>query len=113
MTSLDDLHVMPVSGDRVCIRCWATWRESKHHDCGRIRSRERGADGYRTANVLGEDLGRMAGHVDQAIARAERHVGPVTVRGQIAAMRETTNITAGLVVAVVVIFLLLAATFSR
>ena len=55
----------------------------------------------------------MAGHVDQAIARAERHVGPVTVRGQIAAMRETTNITAGLVVAVVVIFLLLAATFSR
>ena len=35
------------------------------------------------------------------------------VRGQIAAMRETfTNITAGLVVAVVVIFLLLAANFQ-
>ena len=37
----------------------------------------------------------------------------MTVRGQIAAMRETfTNITAGLVVAVVVIFLLLAANFQ-
>jgi multidrug efflux pump subunit AcrB len=37
----------------------------------------------------------------------------VTVRGQLAAMRETfTNITAGLIVAVVVIFLLLAANFQ-
>jgi multidrug efflux pump subunit AcrB len=37
----------------------------------------------------------------------------VTIRGQIAAMAETfTNITAGLVVAVVVIFLLLAANFQ-
>ena len=37
----------------------------------------------------------------------------MTVRGQIAAMRETfTNITAGLAVAVVVIFLLLAANFQ-
>ena len=37
----------------------------------------------------------------------------MTVRGQIAAMRETfTNITAGLLVAIVVIFLLLAANFQ-
>ena len=57
----------------------------------------------------------MAGRVDQAIARAgEPPRGTVvTVRGQLAAMRETfTNITAGLIVAVVVIFLLLAANFQ-
>ena len=37
----------------------------------------------------------------------------VAIRGQIAAMAETfTNITAGLIVAVVVIFLLLAANFQ-
>ena len=47
-------------------------------------------------------------------ARARRRAArAVTVRGQIGAMRETfTNITAGLVVAVVVIFLLLAANFQ-
>ena len=68
-----------------------------------------------TANVAGQDLGRTVGQVDAAIARAGAppRGGAVTVRGQIGAMRETfTNITAGLVVAVVVIFLLLAANFQ-
>ena len=68
-----------------------------------------------TANVSGEDLGRALDRVNQAIARTgELPRGmTVTVRGQIAAMQETfTNITAGLVVAVVVIFLLLAANFQ-
>jgi multidrug efflux pump subunit AcrB len=53
--------------------------------------------------------------VDQAIARAGTppRGATVAVRGQIGAMRETfTNITAGLVVAVVVFFLLLAANFQ-
>ena len=68
-----------------------------------------------TANVAGQDLGRTVGQVDQAIARAGTppRGAAVAVRGQIGAMRETfTNITAGLVVAVVVIFLLLAANFQ-
>ena len=68
-----------------------------------------------TANTYGEDLGRVMNHVNQAIAQA----GPpprgatVSVRGQIAAMRDTfMNISAGLLVAVLVIFLLLGATFQ-
>jgi multidrug efflux pump subunit AcrB len=68
-----------------------------------------------TANIAGEDLGRAATDVDAAIARAGAppRGARVAVRGQIAAMRETfTNATAGLAVAVVVIFLLLAASFQ-
>jgi multidrug efflux pump subunit AcrB len=65
--------------------------------------------------VSGSDLGRLVPVVDQAIARAGTppRGASVVVRGQIGAMRETfTNITAGLLVAVVVIFLLLAANFQ-
>jgi multidrug efflux pump subunit AcrB len=68
-----------------------------------------------TANVAGEDLGRAVAHVHDAIRRAGNppRGTTVTVRGQIAAMEDTfRNITAGLVVAVVVIFLLLAANFQ-
>ncbi|MGE5361372.1 MAG: efflux RND transporter permease subunit, partial [Bacteroidales bacterium] len=68
-----------------------------------------------SANVAGEDLGRAASRVDQAIARAGAPPRATTasVRGQIAPMRETLrNIGAGLVVAVLVIFLLLAANFQ-
>jgi multidrug efflux pump subunit AcrB len=68
-----------------------------------------------TANVAGQDLGRTVGQVDAAIARAgvPPRGATVAVRGQIGAMRETfTNISAGLAVAVVVIFLLLAANFQ-
>jgi multidrug efflux pump subunit AcrB len=67
------------------------------------------------ANIAGEDLGRAANRVDEAIARAGAlpRGATVSVRGQIAAMRETfRNIAAGLAVAVVVIFLLLAANFQ-
>jgi multidrug efflux pump subunit AcrB len=68
-----------------------------------------------TANVSGEDLGRATAHVHDAIARAGTppRGTTVTARGQMAAMTDTfTNITAGLLVAVVVIFLLLAANFQ-
>src|SRR5215831_19455108 len=68
-----------------------------------------------TANVSGEDLGRVSNGLDQAIKRA----GPpprgvkVTVRGQIAPMKQTlTNLGIGLLVAVLVIYLLLAANFE-
>ena len=68
-----------------------------------------------SANMVGEDLGRVADRVRQAIARAGEppRGASVTLRGQVAAMSETfTNITAGLVIAVIVIFLLLAANFQ-
>jgi multidrug efflux pump subunit AcrB len=68
-----------------------------------------------TANVAGTDLGRATGDVRAAIARAGEvpRGATVTVRGQMAAMGETfQNVSAGLAVAVVVIFLLLAANFQ-
>lgn len=68
-----------------------------------------------SANAFGEDLGRVANSIDAAIQRAgepPRGVS-VQVRGQIAPMRETfTNLGIGLLLAVVVIFLLLAANFE-
>ncbi|MEX2493619.1 MAG: efflux RND transporter permease subunit [Nitrospirales bacterium] len=67
------------------------------------------------ANVTGEDLGRAAGNIDAALDR----VGPppkgvrVDVRGQIAPMKEMfANLQLGLVLALLVIFLLLAANFQ-
>jgi multidrug efflux pump subunit AcrB len=68
-----------------------------------------------SANVVGEDLGRVARRVDAAIQRAGTppRAVTVTVRGQIAPMRETlTNLAIGLVLAILVIFLLLSANFQ-
>lgn len=68
-----------------------------------------------TANVEGEDLGRAATQLDQAIERAgapPRGVS-VHVRGQLAPMRDTFHyLGLGLLFAVVAIFLLLAANFQ-
>ena len=68
-----------------------------------------------SANVSGEDLGR----VDRRISRAFEQLGSlpprvgVTVRGQIAALRQMLDgLRTGLVLTVVVIFLLLAAYFQ-
>jgi multidrug efflux pump subunit AcrB len=68
-----------------------------------------------TANVEGEDLGRAADQVDEAIRRA----GPpprgvdVQIRGQVVPMRQTLHsLTFGLLIAVVAIYLLLAANFQ-
>ncbi len=77
-----------------------------------------------TANIEGEDLGRVAGHVSRALQAA----GPpprgalVDVRGQIAPMQQMfgalaggrffEGLTAGLALAVLVIFLLLTAYFQ-
>ena len=68
-----------------------------------------------TANISGEDLGRAAAQVNAAVQRAGAppRGATVSVRGQVAAMGETfSNIGAGLAVAIVVIFLLLAANFQ-
>lgn len=116
MTSLDDLRAVPVGADR---RSHPLLGDVARVENTTIVGEYDRVNGQRmvtlTANVFGEDLGRMAGRVNQAIARAGAapRGAAVTVRGQLAAMRETfTNITAGLVVAVVVIFLLLAANFQ-
>jgi multidrug efflux pump subunit AcrB len=68
-----------------------------------------------SANIAGHDLGRVANNIDAAI----RHAGApprgvtVRVRGQVAPMRETlTNLGIGLLLAIAVIFLVLAANFE-
>ena len=116
MTTLDDLRVVPVGADG-----------APHPLLGDVARIENGTivgeydrfNGQRmvtlSANAAGEDLGRVAAHVDEAIARAGAlpRGASVSVRGQIAPMRDTfRNIAAGLLVAVVVIFLLLAANFQ-
>jgi len=68
-----------------------------------------------SANVVGEDLGRVSSRVDAAIERAGNLPRAVTVnvRGQIAPMRETlSNLAIGLALAILVIFLLLSANFQ-
>jgi multidrug efflux pump subunit AcrB len=116
MTALDDLRVVPIAADG-----------ASHPLLGDVARIENGTivgeydrfNGQRmvtlSANAAGEDLGRVATRVDEAIARAGAlpRGASVSVRGQIAPMRETfRNIAAGLLVAVVVIFLLLAANFQ-
>ncbi|PYX53849.1 MAG: acriflavin resistance protein [Acidobacteria bacterium] len=68
-----------------------------------------------TANVSGEDLGRVSNRLEQAIKNAgtpPRGV-KVNVRGQVGPMKETlTNLGVGLLLAVLVIYLLLAANFQ-
>ena len=116
MKSLEDLRVMPVSagsssypllGDVARIENSTIVGEYDRFNGQRMVTM--------SANAFGEDLGRIANRVDQAIARAGAppRGATVAVRGQIAPMRETLrNIAAGLIVAVVVIFLLLAANFQ-
>ncbi len=68
-----------------------------------------------TANVAGEDLGGVASKVARAIRDAGEPPPKVSVavRGQIAPMRQMLDgLTSGLLLAVVVIFLLLAANFQ-
>lgn len=67
------------------------------------------------ANVTGEDLGRASEHIQEALTRVG--IPPkgvkVDVRGQIAPMQEMfANLQVGLVLALLVIFLLLAGNFQ-
>jgi len=67
------------------------------------------------ANLGGEDLGRVAARIDAAIkdAGAPPRGINVDVRGQIAPMRQTfSNLTLGIALAIIAIFLLLAANFQ-
>jgi multidrug efflux pump subunit AcrB len=68
-----------------------------------------------SANVGGEDLGRVANRIDTAMHRAGElpRGATVQVRGQVAPMRATfASLGIGLLLAVAVIFLLLAGNFE-
>ncbi len=68
-----------------------------------------------SANIAGQDLGGVSRSIDAAIARVGTppRGTSVQVRGQIAPMHDTlSNLTVGLGLAVLVIFLLLAANFE-
>jgi multidrug efflux pump subunit AcrB len=116
MTTLEDLRVVPVSAGGIGTPLLGDLARIEN---ATIVGEYDRVNGQRmvtlTANVAGEDLGRALSQVSAAIRRAGEppRGATVAIRGQIAAMAETfTNITAGLVVAVVVIFLLLAANFQ-
>ena len=68
-----------------------------------------------TANIAGQDLGHIANDVEKAIAHAGKppQATIVQVRGQIQPMQDTLmNLGVGLLLAVLVIYLLLAANFQ-
>ena len=68
-----------------------------------------------TANIAGEDLGRVASRVSEAIARAGTPPKGVSVdiRGQIVPMREMlAGLSVGLLMSIAVILLLLTANFQ-
>jgi multidrug efflux pump subunit AcrB len=116
MTSLNDLRVVPVTAAQTS---HPLLEDVARIENGTIVGEYDRTNGQRlvtlSANVSGEDLGRLTTRIDRAIASAGAppRGTTVAVRGQLSAMRETfQNIAAGLVVAVVVIFLLLAANFQ-
>jgi multidrug efflux pump subunit AcrB len=116
MTSLEDLRAVPVTAEGGAN---SQLGDMARVENGTVVGQYDRINGQRmvtlSANVYGEDLGRVATQVDEAIARAGTppRATTVAVRGQIAPMRETfRNIAIGLLVAVVVIFLLLAANFQ-
>jgi len=116
MTTLEELRVIPVTASGTARPLLG---DVARIDNATIVGEYDRINGQRmvtlTANVSGEDLGRATRQVESAIQRAGAppRGTTVSVRGQIAAMNETfTNVTAGVIVAIVVIFLLLAATFQ-
>jgi multidrug efflux pump subunit AcrB len=116
MRTLEDLRVVPVTAGGAATPLLG---DLARIDNATIVGEYDRVNGQRmvtlTANAYGEDLGRVMNHVNQAIARAGQppRGATVNVRGQLAAMRDTfINISAGLLVAVLVILLLLAANFQ-
>jgi multidrug efflux pump subunit AcrB len=116
MTTLEDLRVVPVTAGGAAKPLLG---DLARIDNATIVGEYDRINGQRmvtlTANVAGEDLGRAANEVNAAIRRAgvPPRGATVAVRGQVAAMQDAfSNISVGLVVAVAVIFLLLAANFQ-
>jgi multidrug efflux pump subunit AcrB len=116
MQTLEDLRVVPVRGEGEATPLLG---DLARIDTATIVGEYDRVNGQRmvtlTASTAGEDSGRVRTRVQDAIARAGEppRGATVTLRGQVGAMDETfRNITAGLGVAVVVIFLHLAANFQ-
>lgn len=116
MTTLDDLRTSPVTSGGTAKPMLG---DLARIDNATIVGEYDRVNGQRmvtlTGNVVGTDFGRARALVDAAIHQSGDvpRGASVTVRGQLAAMEDTfANISVGLAVAVVVIFLLLAATFQ-
>jgi multidrug efflux pump subunit AcrB len=106
MTSLEDLRVVPIAAEGAS---HALLGDVARIENGTIVGEYDRLNGQRmvtlSANVAGDDLGRVATRVDEAIARAgvPPRGATVSVRGQIAPLRETLrNSGIGVLVAVVV-----------
>ena len=116
MTSLEDLRVVPVTSGGTAKPLLGDLARIENTNVVGEYARINGQRMVTlTANVSGGDLGRAVTEVQAAIQRAGEPPRGMTVavRGQLATMQETfTNISAGLLVAVAVIFLLLAANFQ-
>ena len=117
MTTLDELRVVPVMAAGGMAR--PLLGDVARIENSTIVGEYDRVNGQRmvtlTANVYGQDFGRARAQIDSAIERAGEppRGATVAVRGQLAAMEQTfANATAGLIVSVVVIFLLLAANFQ-
>jgi len=116
MASLDDVRDLPVMvngaprpllGDVAEVRHGTAMGEVDRYNMQRMVSL--------TANLHGETLGQAAGQIREALRRAGAPPRGVTVsvRGQIAPLEETLqSLRAGLALSILVIFLLLAASFQ-
>jgi multidrug efflux pump subunit AcrB len=116
LTSLQDVQNIPVMAG-----------QSEHPLIGDLATVDNGTvmgeydrrNGFRmlslSANVNGQDLGRISKSIDAAIQRVGSLPSGTTVqvRGQIAPMRDTlNNLGIGLLLAILAIFLLLAANYE-
>ena len=116
ITSIEDVQnipVMPGQAQHPLIRDLASV------DAGTTMGEYDRRNGFRmltlSANVAGQDLGTVSKSINRAISNAGTPPRGTTVqvRGQIAPMQETlTSLAVGLSLAVLVIFLLLAANFE-
>jgi len=116
ITSLEDVQNIPVMPGQLQHPLLG---DLARVDDGTVMGEYDRRNGFRmltlSANIAGQDLGRVSESIDAAIQRAGTPPRATTaqVRGQIAPMRDTlTNLGIGLGLAVLVIFLLLAANFE-
>jgi multidrug efflux pump subunit AcrB len=116
MTSIQDVEHIPVTEGAAAHPLMGDVAQVRY---GNVAGEYHRLNGQRmvtlTANVAGDDLGRVSNNLDDAIKRAgqaPRGV-KVSVRGQIGPMKQTlTNLWIGLLLAVLVIYLQLAANFQ-
>jgi multidrug efflux pump subunit AcrB len=116
ITSLEDVQNIPVMPGQLQHPLLS---DLARVDDGTVMGEYDRRNGFRiltlSANTAGQDLGRVSESIEAAIQRAGTPPRGTTaqVRGQIAPMRDTlTNLGVGLGLAVLVIFLLLAANFE-